>query len=106
MILKTQLKQTIITIEDVTLTVQQLSTTALTEIAISSRDQGSPASMKATFIDCVVDWQGITDPEGFEVHCTPETKEAIYESNPKFVEEILTRINAGIETAIEAEKKI
>lgn len=106
MILKTELKKTTVHHEDVVLHVQQLTTTALTEIALGAQDGGTAASMKETFVRAVFDWTGVTDEAGGKVDCTPENRALVYDANPNFIEVVLTKINEELDLAIEAEKKI
>lgn len=91
---------------DAVLYVRQLSTTELTEIALLSKTGQTADAMRETFVGCIRSWDGVTCDDGTPLDCTTEIKTAVYEANPQFVEKVLPKINAAVDTAMEEEKKI
>lgn len=104
--LRTELKQAAIQHLDAILYVQQMSTTALTEIALQNKRGDGTDAMRATFVNSIVAWDGITDEEGNALECSEANRRAVFEANPSFVEAVLPKIHETLDTALEVEKKI
>lgn len=104
MILKTELKEHRVNVEDAVFIIQELGTTALTEIAVVAVDNRA-ASLKAAFIRTVKGWENVVDENGKDIPCNEETKEMIFEANREISEKVLAGL-PNVDLEQEDEKKI